>query len=263
MVTSKIVGTCQFSVLTACLPERSVYLNEAAASVARARELVSPNELEWIIAVDGPGDLPDVTAQARVVRIERRSGISAARNAALAFARGDLIAPLDADDTLVADGLLEAQEALLNDHLGWIACNRVLLSTQGKTGHWHGRRTWQPGGLAESWSAPFAFHPNSIVVRRDLILRCGGWPALATNEDLFLAMLLSERAAGLSIEAVLTRYRVWDGQEVSSPSYPATKRIAFRFIEASLNSIRREFDRDPVTHPRPGGAYGKRATGTR
>lgn len=247
---------CRFAVVTACLPDRSQHLADAANSVERARLAIAPLELEWIVAVDGPGELRSEADPDVVVQLAARGGISVARNAALSRARGELIVPLDADDVLIADGLLEAHASLLDPAIGWVGANRVLLESGNRTAHWHGLRPWRPGEVAEHWTAPLAFHPNSFVARRDLILSCGGWPALAANEDLFLVMMMSERAAGVSIEQILTAYRAWEGQEVSSPSYPAIKQAAFVFIEQSLNAVRHGYGRDPVRHPVPGGAHG-------
>lgn len=250
---------CRFSVLTACLPDRSQHLAEAADSVERARKAIAPLCLEWIIALDGPGAITVPASANTVVQLASRGGISVARNTALARAGGDLIVPLDADDALVAAGLIEAHQTFEATKVGWTGANRVLLGSGERTAHWHGPRSWEPGEFAAHWTAPLAFHPNSFVASRDLVLRCGGWPALPANEDLLLVMLMSEHEAGASIEEVLTEYRVWEGQEVSSQSYPATKLESFRFIEHAINAVRQVDGREPVAHPSPGGAHGARA----
>lgn len=230
-------------------------MTETAASIADARSRIEPLRLEWVVAIDGPGTV-DVDAADVVVRLPARSGISIARNAALAAATGDLVVPLDADDVLVADGLMRASEEIEESGVGWVAPNRVLHHSDEPTAHWHSERVWKVGELASSWSAPLAFHPNSIVARRDLVLLCGGWPALAANEDLLLAMLLSEHSIGRSVPEVLTRYRVWEGQEVSSDMYPVLKEAVFGFIEQALNAARLNAGRSQIKRPEAGGAHG-------
>ncbi|MGL5829851.1 MAG: glycosyltransferase family 2 protein, partial [Angustibacter sp.] len=84
----------KFSIITACLPSRSEHLADTAASVRAAKEAMP---LEWVLVIDGPGDVVAVDADIQL-RLPRRCGISAARNVGLANASGDLIVPLDADD---------------------------------------------------------------------------------------------------------------------------------------------------------------------
>ncbi|MGL5830455.1 MAG: hypothetical protein ACRC0L_12935, partial [Angustibacter sp.] len=122
--------------------------------------------------------------------------------------------------------------------------------------HWHGERQWAPGELAEHWTAPLPFHPNSIVARKSAIQACGGWPALPANEDLLVALLLSERSFGASVPEVLTHYRTWQNQEVADGNYSKLKNISFSVIEGIVNASRHGQGRLPITRPEAGGAYG-------
>ena len=244
---------CRISILTACLPERAEHLAAAATSVATVRAELSPLTVEWVVALDGPGDA-DTSAADKVVRLPRRGGVSAARNAALRVAEGDLVTPLDADDMLDATGVLAAERALRRDDHGWVGANRIMLGSGRRTAHWHGPREWEAGEYAASWTSPSAFHPNSFVARRDLVLRCGGWPALTTNEDLLLVLRLSEEAAGRSIEEVLTHYRVWSGQVTTTGTYAHEKADAFLYIEQVINAVRARAGRPQVDRPSPGRA---------
>jgi glycosyltransferase involved in cell wall biosynthesis len=245
----------RFSIVTACLPTRADHLGAAARSVHQARARIAPLRLEWIVVFDGPG-LSRAPGAEQVIVLPKPGGTSIARNAALAVAGGDLVSPLDADDELESAALIRSDLMMRDCTLDWVAGNRVLLDSGAVTPHWHGERIWAPGELAENWTAPLAFHPNSLIARTEKVLAQGGWPALAVNEDLLLALSLSEAGAGASITEVLTRYRVWSGQEVSAQTYPDMKVAAFVFIEKSINEIRNKYGRSPVKRPLPGGACG-------
>jgi hypothetical protein len=58
---------------------------------------------------------------------------------------------------------------------------------------------------------------------------------------------------------VLTRYRVWDDQEVASDSYVRDKPSAFAVVEALVNAQRRRHRRTPVRRPSAGPAHGRSA----
>jgi len=256
-------------VLTPVAVDRAGWLVAAAVSVQRARELLvgSGVEVEWVVCRDGlssAGGGPartqfDVMPPDRLVGWRTRRGIAAARNAALAVANGDWVVPLDADDELDPDGMLAAAAAVRGrpSELGWLGCNRLLIDGS-RTPHWQDEpRGFAVGQLAESWGSPFWFHPNSVLVRRDMLLRAGGWPALGVNEDLAAILLVSEACNGRADPLVLTRYRVWDGQEVAADSYEDDKATAFTVIEALVNARRKAAGRASVRHPVPGPAHGR------
>jgi len=171
--------------------------------------------------------------------------------------------PLDADDELHGDGLAQILGTIsAGDAAGWIATNRVFIGGE-KTAHWFStRRSWAVGELAQAWSAPFVFHPNSVLARRDLSLSCGGWPGLPVNEDLGWVLRMSEEAPGRAEPHATLSYGVWAGQEVSRDHYSDDKRLAFAAIEQMLNAERKRSGRAPIRMPAdPGGAHGTRQPG--
>jgi hypothetical protein len=239
------------AVITPVLPSRADFLGDAAASIERAR--AGGVNLEWVVTLDGAGEVPEV--QATVVRIARRSGVSNARNMALARCTAPLVTTLDADDTLDADGLIAGIETI-RDKCGWVGMSRTLVDGTPTAHTVATRREYDCGEFAETWSAPLSFHPNSFVARRELVLGAGGWGGLAVNEDLLLALTMSELSRGLIVPTILTCYRKWPGQVVADPTYAAMKRQSFEFIEQRINILRAEKGRTRIRAPRPGGAFG-------
>lgn len=249
------------TIITPVLPERSRFLPDVAASVRQARALLDQSglRLEWIIVIDGPGSVPSAEGADVVLRLPRQCGVSTARNTALSLARAPWVFPLDADDEVVPAGLLVLLEMLRAGGFTWAAGNRIL-PDGARTPHWFKEACrWDAGDLASAWSAPFVFHPNSVILERRAALAAGGWPAVPANEDMALVMAISEVSAGVSCPSVVTIYRPWDGQAVSDPAYPELKQSAFGIIEARTNVLRAAAGRAPVHAPAAGGAHGVRA----
>ena len=247
--------------LTPVLPRRSRYLPAAGSSILSAlndsRLAVS---LGWVVAVDGPGKIPEIGVEAAtVVWLGQRSGCATARNLALGASHADWVTPLDADDTLDIDGLAAIAASLptLDPSIGWIAANRLLFDGR-HSAHWIPTDARLcPGDLARRWTAPFPFHPNTIIIRRSLALAVGGWPALMVNEDLGFILTVSEVAHGLLTTQVIQRYRVWPGQTTSTRGYAPDKERAFAIIAQVINAKRAMSGRATITSPAPGRAYGR------
>ncbi|HYT09426.1 MAG TPA: hypothetical protein VEL73_02070, partial [Mycobacteriales bacterium] len=91
----------------------------------------------------------------------------------------------------------------------------------------------------------------------EVLLGSGGWPTVGVNDDLAAVLLASEDAAGRVEPAVLTRYRVWPGQEVASAAYAQDKPAAFEVVGALVNARRRRAGRAPVRPAAAGPAHGR------
>lgn len=263
MVTKRVKGLEEavqsLGIVTPVLPARSAHLGDAGRCVdeIRAKSAQIGWRVTWHVAVDGPGEIPAISPD-HMIRNSGRRGIPASRNAVLATVDAEWATPLDADDLFDTDGVLAILTGLsrASKEVGWISANRLLVTGE-RTPHWRATpRGWVAGELAENWVAPFPFHPNSIIARTELIWECGGWPAIGTNEDMALCLLMSERKPGLSLVDVLTYYRAWDKQEVASDAYVEDKLVSFAAIERIINAVRRTHGRGPVRHPAPGVAYG-------
>lgn len=192
----------KLTVITACLPSKSGYLPHAAASVPGQFTVGSHTwQVEWVLSIDGPGPLPHspTGAETQVVRSTHADGPSAARNRALETASGDWVLNLDADDTLIHDGLVKVAAAL-TEEVGWAGGS---LRNEDST-HYPPLTTasdqrWAPGQLVDEWTVPMAFHPEVAWMRRDLLLACAGWPVLDYMEDKFPVFSVSELAPGVTV----------------------------------------------------------------
>jgi glycosyltransferase involved in cell wall biosynthesis len=247
-------------VLTPVLPSASEHLKACEQSVNELTYALGYYGIivQWLVAVDGPGDIGHQSYADHVVHLPERVGPAKARNSLLPYAKGEWIVPMDCDDLFDIKGMEDLAQHLIDcdDDLGWLAANRLLTSGE-RTPHWNNlARRVKPGSLSENWESPFAFHPNSMVIRRSLLNNLGGWPVIEVNEDMALALMLSEHAKGFIATDVMTRYRIWHKQAVSQAEYPEQKKKAFAEIEVLLNHQSEMLGRAPVSSPSPGMAYG-------
>jgi glycosyltransferase involved in cell wall biosynthesis len=180
--------------------------HDAAATLARAIEsvlaqTVPPDEI--IVVDDGSNDATSDIAQSyavrgvRNIRLNRQKGASAARNAGIAAASGDVIAFLDSDDEWLTDKL-EKQCAVLCADPGMVfaACRSNEISPSGRDlgDTFHGG-SFTTGEHA--WKALLALNfiaTPTVVARREHILAAGGFdPALKIGEDQDLWIRLAAR----------------------------------------------------------------------
>lgn len=249
------------TIITPAHPEKTQYLVECANSIDKARSLLKTKaiDIEWCLSFDGkePVGLKNDIVKTSDTLISRSShkGISHTRNDALYSSNGEWVIPLDADDLLHPD-FINFCEYLQISELAWVGANRVLMSEE-KTPHWNNFfKVFPRGELASTWSSPFIFHHNSIAIRREVLLKVGGWPIIEYNEDMALAMLVNELYSGEITPLIMNYYRVWDGQEVQSSDYLNKKSVMFERIETLINTQRANKGiKESVKKPITGEAY--------
>jgi len=257
--------TKTITIITAVHPPRARFLGDTARSVASV--CASPPEgwgVEWVVVIDGPGDVPAFATTTNTVVIHRpmNGGVSAARNTGLAHASGAWVMPLDHDDILDADGLagfLADPRAITED---WAAGSPRLLSGEWTPHRIVEARRYAPRALETAWTSPFPFHPNVVMARRDAALSVGGWPALSANQNLGYVFALNRQTAGWALPYPLTGYRRWGWQTVSQAYYPDMKRLDFSYLIAWINAERGRAGLPSVVAPGPGGSHAIPVTGT-
>jgi hypothetical protein len=256
----------ELHLVTAVHRDRFAWLNAAAASVAALRDAMvsTGHTVNWHVVVDGDGAVvdPDPAADTWTC-CGHQIGAAAARNLALAATGGSgWVFRLDGDDLVDVDGWAELVTCAEFGRHDWHGTNMVTVDGD-RTAHWFDDgRHWPAGSVAEHWTSPMPFHPNNLVVRTDLALAVGGWPAMRVNEDLLWCLLCSEHADGSTIAAVTLRYRRWERQVVADSGYLSAKAEAFTFAEHVINANRRRRGRQPVNAPAAGVAVLYPAHGT-
>lgn len=212
-----------------------IYLTEAIDSVLRQR---GKFELAEVIIVDDRSDDPatrkalrEVATLDRVIVLSNTGprGAAAARNTGLTKARSQWIAFLDADDILT-DGSLEARcnAARTFPDVGWIGGDISLANRDGvslgapmlQSGEIvrpilaEAFRTGQPIRLrrpVEAFIRSPACHTCSILVRRDLVERVGGFDTeLIRQQDYHMFLKLAAISDFVFTPYVVMLYRQHD-----------------------------------------------------
>ncbi|WP_162560150.1 glycosyltransferase family 2 protein [Methylotetracoccus oryzae] len=204
--------------------------------------------IEVLVVDDGSTDataaivLDYAQRDVRVCLLQQpNGGVAAARNQGLAAARGDYVAPVDADD-LWHPTKLEKQMAVMlagGPELG-------LVYTLFRAIDEHGRIVWTPPGYAcEGWVLArhtyvnFIGHASSLLLRKSVAVEAGGYePGLRAAgaqgcEDYLLQLRIAGRYRFGCVRECLVGYR----QRPDSMSSQAGKmlrsyRLALSLIEA-------------------------------
>lgn len=186
------------------------FLPETLASV---RSQTYPN-VEVIVVDDGSAD-PDVPAamdalEADGVRVVRQAngGLSAARNAGFAAARGEFVLPVDADDIVSPTFIEKSVRALLAEAGAAYATALVGYFREAPRRHFGG---WVPLGLHRD---VLPIHNCGgccmAVFRKQAVLDAGGYTTdLTSYEDWDLYCALAERSwRGVVLPEFLLHYRI-------------------------------------------------------
>ncbi len=173
----------------------------------------------------------------RYHRQEHR-GAAAARNAAIAFSRGDLIAFLDADDWYLPDHLASLARRMARDpSLGLVACGWRRVNEQGRP--MADSEPWRraPRLDLKTWLLHKPIFPGAMMVRRAWLERVGGFDeslAISSDVDVVLRLALAGCRADW-VHEVSVCYRQ-HGPTLSSDT---------RLVAAALEGIHTRFFTQP------------------
>jgi glycosyltransferase involved in cell wall biosynthesis len=213
---------------------------------------------EVIVVDDGSSDGTAASLRARfgsrieVISVPHR-GRSAARNAGVEAASGELIAFLDSDDLWFADKLAEDQR-VLNQQPGaaLAAAPVVVVGLDGVVDHWAtARHRWRlrrmrrSGFSMESIARQCPLFTSAVTVRRDAFREAGGFdPSLETYEDLDLYARLSALGECAWHGRPLVTHRTHPGNTGGADAVAAEEDFGVRQLHRVLAG---EFEATPST----------------
>ena len=214
------------SVVMVALKPNPHFLCEAVQSVlAQTME-------EWeLIIVEDPSSFTarEIVARFSDSRIRyflnsRRTGMAAQRNRALAEARGDLVAVLDADD-LSLPTRLATQVSFLqkHPHISVVGSQIALINSKSDV---IGQRAYplDHDTIARALLRVVPFSHSSVMLRKEAILAEGGYHSVALAEDYDLWSRLARRGLLFAnMPEVLTRYRIHRDQLMATALRAAIK----------------------------------------
>ena len=208
------------STVTVVIPcfNQARYLADAVKSV----HTQTHPPTECIVVDDGStDDTSDVAARlgARVIRQPNR-GVSAARNAGLAQARGELVVFLDADDVLLPAALARGADALSANRNIDAVVSRCEAMDEWGTPIAVSHHDVDPGNLYRGWlSRNFVWTPGAAMFRRSALTELGGFSndyGPAADLALYLRLARDERIA--YIPGYSVRYRQHDESMSRNPA---------------------------------------------
>ncbi|MFG2498557.1 glycosyltransferase family 2 protein [Streptomyces sp. NPDC048441] len=235
-------------IVTAVHAPSARFLADAYESL-REQELPAGWEWHWLIQEDGTtGQVaPHVPDDDRITfRQGRPGGPGVARTIALAYADGEYVKVLDADDQLAPGALARDLAALEADRtISW-ATSRVLdLFPDGSTAGFPGDPGHGPierKEVLDHWASHdylAQVHPATLFVRRDLLVALGGWMALPASEDTGLLLALNSVSRGWFSAEVGLFYRKWEGQVTGQAAHvdTAERQARMAVVEARARAL--------------------------
>jgi hypothetical protein len=214
----------------------------AAIRSAKAQPVRS---LECLVVDDGSTDDTAAVAlsEGATLLVQHNAGVSAARNAGLAAATGELVVFLDADDELVQGSVARSAVELESDHDAAAVVGRCLaMDSEGRTLPVQ-YASIDPARLYQEWLPKnFVWTPGAAIFRRDALRAIGGFPQRlgpAADYAVYLRLARAERVR--FIDVPLARYRQHGGSMSTDPGV---------MLRATLAVLRRERNEaDPALRP--------------
>jgi GT2 family glycosyltransferase len=201
--------------------------------------LAQSGRFEWCLADDGSRpevrrELESLAARDRRVKLAKLDasrGIAAATNAALALAKGELVAFLDHDDTLDRDAVSWIEAAFEDPVVGAAYSDEDKLDGRGKR-----FAPFLKPAFSDDLLVAFNYVCHFFCVRHDLLRALGGLrEGFDGSQDLDLALRVAERARIAHVPRVLYHWRAVAGSAASSArAKPWAREATRRALESAL-----------------------------
>lgn len=206
---------------------------------------------EIVVVDDGSTDGTESALHARygalmgtriVYHRQENAGVSAARNAGMAIARGRYFALLDSDDLWRPEKTARQLEWLeAHPDFGMVLCDVVRVDADGRPYDVFRRRDVL---IEDGWVLRWlllnpSLVPASIMFRRDVFERCGGFDvALRTAEDIDFHLRVARSWKIGVIEAELVEaMRGHDGLSAEASTYDDYVKVVERAVAAAGDSV--------------------------
>jgi glycosyltransferase involved in cell wall biosynthesis len=237
-------------------------------AVESALAQACPGSIEVIVVDDGStDDTCDALAErfgpgVQLLRLPRRGGARAARNAGTRLATGELLAFLDSDDVWLP-GKLDAElrvfelmpeaEAVISDNLYFIEGERQAMSRFEASGllKFSGGEVCWMGDCPPVWAHRSAVSTCSMTLRRSALARLGCGPLFAddltSHEDWDLEIRLFHAARVAVLPEVWSHVRQFDDDTRPDRGTPGTARThaqQLRFLRGRLEVLERSLKLD-------------------
>lgn len=219
-------------------------------------------EIEIVVIDDGStDDTAAITAEfcrreprARLLR-KANDGVAAARNAGLAAARGEFVAPLDADDLWHPDKLARQVSALAGG-AGFAYCWMRDIDMDGLVWRDGPRPTHESQVFLRMLADNFVGNGSALLVRREAVLAVGGYDERLRErggegcEDVLIQLRLAERFPAAVAPAYLVGYRRRAGSMSDDPGAMFGSWLGVRQELAIADGDARRADRSGFAHRR-------------
>ncbi len=226
------------------------YLQEAIDSILKQ----TFQDFELILMDDGSTDGSRKIAE-EFARLDSRvrlfgdihKGVGYWRNFSLSVAKGELVAPMDADDISLPQRL-ERQVAFLeaNPDILLVGAQSQVMVGKNLTEIRSAYPT-SPAGIRRALPQGNCFCHSAVLMRRQPVLRCGGYrPWLVVAEDRDMVLRLAEIGDLANLGQVLYYYRYHPG--ASTQQFDDARMLIIPVIHAAAR-MRRQGRPDPLSVP--------------
>ncbi len=220
------------SVIIPCY-NAEAYLSQAIESVLAQ----TYSNVEIIVVDDGSTDASCTVAERYGIRItfirQKNSGVSAARNAAIAASTGEYLAFLDADDYWLPNKLERQIPAFTNPKVGLVHSYHVWVDSDGNLQE---KRFHTEGYVFHSLLEHCTVGTLTAVVRRNALPKVSPFDTqLRTGEDWDLWLRISLHNEVAVIPEVLSCYRVHDSS-LTSRNHLRIARELFQVLQKHSHS---------------------------